>query len=621
MFSKRQGSNQELDTKSTLLEKPEVDEQVKVDIVGEEIDPSKLYYTLTENPPVPLTVAVAFQHILMSLASCLATAFIISDVICAELDSPIRNRLFSTTLFMAGISTILQTYLGVRLPVFQGPSSSFIVPLLALRADKAWACDRVTADNTTYSLMAEDNSTMAITKFSQSEKLQMLSGSLMVASLAEVIVGCTGMVGPLLRLIGPMTVAPTISLIGISLYKVTIIYARSQWAIALAGTILVLVFALYLPHITVPIPTRSRGKRGVLRLPLFQLLPILLSILIMWAVCGILTVTGVLTNDSDDIEFLARTDAKSNIFDMTPWFLAPYPGQFGIPKFHTAVFIGFLAAITASMVESVGDYFACSKSADVPPPPNHAVTRGIFMEGICSVLSGALGAGHATTSYSGNVAAINLTKTASRIVMLFAGIILVIISVVGKFAAVFAMIPNPALAGSLVVGFGMLISLGISALKYVDLSSSRNLLILGVSMMVGIMMSEWVGKYPDFVTSGNIELDSTIKVIFGTPMFLGGITACLLDNTVRGTEEERGLVAWRQSHMSSKSNAQTSNKSEKIKAKDSNDLTEADVYEWNCIPALYSCMPCLSKLPFMPPLRAKETIFKEEASGEKSSSV
>ncbi|XP_041369605.1 solute carrier family 23 member 2-like [Gigantopelta aegis] len=277
MFSKRQGSSQELDTKSTLLEKPEVDEQVKVEIVSEEIDPSKLYYTLTKNPPVPLTVAVAFQHILTNLGSCLAMTFVISDVICAELDSPIRNRLFSTTLFMAGISTILQTYLGVRLPVFQGPSSSFIVPLLALRADKAWACDRVTADNTTYSMMPEDNSTMAITKFSQSEKLQMLSGSIMVASLAEVIVGCTGMVGPLLRLIGAMTVAPTISLIGISLYKVTIIYARSQWAIALAGTILVLVFALYLPHITVPVPCLScgsNGKRGVLRLPLFQLLPV-----------------------------------------------------------------------------------------------------------------------------------------------------------------------------------------------------------------------------------------------------------------------------------------------------------------------------------------------------------
>ena len=81
-----------------------------------------------------------------------------------------------------------------------------------------------------------------------------------------------------------------------------------------------------------------------------------------------------------------------------------------MPKFNTAVFIGFCAAVLASMIESVGDYFTCSKAANVPTPPDHAVARGLFMEGMCSFLSGAIGAGHATTSYSGNVAAINVTK-------------------------------------------------------------------------------------------------------------------------------------------------------------------------------------------------------------------
>ena len=88
--------------------------------------------------------------------------------------------------------------------------------------------------------------------------------------------------------------------------------------------------------------------------------------------------------------------------------------------------------------------------------------------------------------------------------MLFAGIILIIISIVGKFAAVFAMIPNPALAGSLVVSFGILIPLGISALRHTDMTSSRNLLILGVSMMIGIMMAEWIDRYPDFINSGEL---------------------------------------------------------------------------------------------------------------------
>ena len=61
MYSKRQGSNQELDTKSSLLEKPDVDDEKRVDIVVETTDHNKLYYTLTKNPPIPLTVAVAVQ--------------------------------------------------------------------------------------------------------------------------------------------------------------------------------------------------------------------------------------------------------------------------------------------------------------------------------------------------------------------------------------------------------------------------------------------------------------------------------------------------------------------------------------------------------------------------------
>ena len=31
-----------------------------------------------------------------------------------------------------------------RLPVFQGPSASFVVPLLAIQAESAWVCDDIT---------------------------------------------------------------------------------------------------------------------------------------------------------------------------------------------------------------------------------------------------------------------------------------------------------------------------------------------------------------------------------------------------------------------------------------------------------------------------------------------
>ena len=36
-----------------------------------------------------------------------------------------------------------------------------------------------------------------------------------------------------------------------------------------------------------------------------------------------------------------------------------------------------MAGILASMVESVGDYYACAKIAGAPPPPKHAINRGM----------------------------------------------------------------------------------------------------------------------------------------------------------------------------------------------------------------------------------------------------
>ena len=59
---------------------------------------------------------------------------------------------------------------------------------------------------------------------------------------------------------------------------------------------------------------------------LFQ---ILISILLNWLLCGILTSAGVFTNDPKNIEYKARTDARSDVIYTSPWFTFPYPGLLG----------------------------------------------------------------------------------------------------------------------------------------------------------------------------------------------------------------------------------------------------------------------------------------------------
>ena len=87
-----------------------------------------------------------------------------------------------------------------------------------------------------------------------------------------------------------------------------------------------------------------------------------------------------------------------------------FPGQFGAFQFSFSALVGCLLATILSILDSVGDYFACAKACSVPPPPRHAVNRGLTIEGLCTFLAGCVGCGHATTTYAGNIGAIGLTK-------------------------------------------------------------------------------------------------------------------------------------------------------------------------------------------------------------------
>ena len=81
-----------------------------------------------------------------------------------------------------------------------------------------------------------------------------------------------------------------------------------------------------------------------------------------------------------------------------------------MPTVSAAGVFGMLAGVLASIIESVGDYYACARLSGAPPPPRHAICRGIGMEGIGCLLTGALGTGNGTTSYSENIGAIGITK-------------------------------------------------------------------------------------------------------------------------------------------------------------------------------------------------------------------
>lgn len=244
-------------------------------------------------------------------------------------------------------------------------------------------------------------------------------------------------------------------------------------------------------------------------------------------------------------------------------------------------------------VESISYYPTVSQMCGAPPPPLHAINRGIGIEGLGTILAGLWGSGNGTNTFGENVGAIGVTKVrwmkkklgcshkqgsslisecvspmniplvfllllhsfsthsgswftlfglffylqfqiGSRRVIQWAALIMILQGVIGKFGAVFIMVPDPVVGGLFCVMFGMITAFGLSALQYVDLRSSRNLYIIGISLFFPLVLCQWMQQHPGVINTGLAELDSTLSVLLSTTILVGGCLGCLLDNLIPG---------------------------------------------------------------------------------------
>ncbi|NNF07229.1 MAG: xanthine permease, partial [Candidatus Eisenbacteria bacterium] len=177
-----------------------------------------------------------------------------------------------------------------------------------------------------------------------------------------------------------------------------------------------------------------------------------------------------------------------------------------------------------------------------PVPTSKTVNRGIGMEGIGCLIAGVFGTGNGTTSYSENIGAIGLTRVGSRKVVQVGAILMMVLAVFGKFGALFTTIPQPIVGGMYCAMFGMIAAVGLSNLQFVDLNSARNLFILGFALFMGLSLPEYIAANP--VAFEPAWLASVINTLGSTGMGVGAVIALVLDNTIPGTPEERGLTAW-----------------------------------------------------------------------------
>ncbi|XP_074601937.1 solute carrier family 23 member 2 isoform X2 [Brevipalpus obovatus] len=423
---------------------------------------------------------------------------------------------------------------GIRLPIVQGIAFYFLTPVLTMFEGIGEECPKLLDNSSITEFLESPEYQLAWTT-----RMRIVQGALFMGAILEIIIGLSGIVGIMMRYFTPLTIGPLVIQLGITLGPVANKKASENILVCTLTILLIIIFSQYLSgiYIPIPVPRRTAGQKRYKKVYAFKMFGILLSIFLMWIFSYIATIFDW---------FPAKDPGRSDAIDPkllrnSNWFRIPYPFQWGLP---IVTFNGFLSMATAqitSVVDSLGDYLACSTITQSPKPPIPVINRAIFSEALGCLAGSIWGAGAGLTSFSSNIAAISVTRAGSiRVIQAFS-ILMMILSVCGKVSGFFVLIPSPILAGVFIVMIGIMTAVGFSLLKDIDMTSPRNLFILGVSLMCGASLPDYFKDVNNPTITGNSLFDSTLKTILNSGSLVSGLIGFILDNTIPGSLAERGL--------------------------------------------------------------------------------
>jgi uracil-xanthine permease len=455
---------------------------------------NKLVYGIHDKPPFPVMILAGAQHVLTLFGATTLVPLIFGPAM--GMDTAQIGFFISCVYLAMGVATLLQanTTTGSGLPIVQGSSFSFIPPIMTVIA----------------AYKTVEGASPALT-------MQYICGGLIVGGLLMSVIGYSGIVGHIRKLISPVVIGPTIMAIGFSLAKVAIEFnAAKFWPVSLLVVGCVFVFSLV---------TKNRY---------LNIFSILASISLAYLVCLVLTKTGAVGPTHPAAINLDGVAAA-------PWFRFTGILPWGAPKFSLLAVGAMLAGFFAVMIESIGDYHSCSYAAGLPDPEPKTISRGIGAEGLNCTLAGIFGA-VGTTSYTENIGLIGLTKVASLWVVRTGAVLLILMSMIGKLGALVATVPSPVIGGAYIALFGIIGALGIQILMRADMGSQRNVMIVGFAFLMAMGLPGWIETQQSAFFAWGI-LGQMLWAILKTPMAVAGLCAGFWDNLIPGTPEERGLKA------------------------------------------------------------------------------
>ncbi|TNE75204.1 MAG: uracil-xanthine permease [Gammaproteobacteria bacterium] len=338
----------------------------------------------------------------------------------------------NVALFTAGIGTLIfHIVTGGQIPIFLASSFAFIAPVIASKG-----------------------------KFGMEETL----GGLMAAGILYILLsGLIRLRGNafIRNLLPPVVIGPVIMSIGLGLAPVAVHMASGRTGDGAAELVpydTAILIAMASLATTIIASVWAKG--------IFRLIPIMFGVIVGYVL-----------------------SAFAGIVDLTPikeaaWLAVP---NFVAPEFSWGAILFMIPVAIAPAIEHIGDILAIGNITRKNYLDKPGLHRTLLGDGLATSAAAAFG-GPPNTTYSEVTGAVMLTKNFNPRIMWWAAVVAIVLAFVGKFGAALQTIPVPVMGGILCLLFGSIAVVGLNTLirHQVDLAESRNLVIVGVTLVFGI---------------------------------------------------------------------------------------------------------------------------------------
>ena len=344
----------------------------------------------------------------------------------------------STTLLFAGLGTLLFHLLTkMKVPAFLGSSFAFIGGYLS-----------IVEMGKSYDLTASQSLPYACIGVACAGFLYFVLAGLFKAFGAKKV----------MKFFPPVVTGPIIICIGLILSGSAIGNCQSNWWIALAAIVSIIICNIW-----------GRG--------MIKIVPILIGVLVSYvlAACfGLVDFSAV--KDAAWIGLPIYKDSTAiAIADTRNW------------EMLTTAIITIMPIALATMIEHIGDMCAISSTTGKNYLQDPGLHRTLMGDGLATAIASLFGA-PANTTYGENTGVLDLTKVYDPRVIRIAAIFAILFSFCPKFAAVVSAMPAATIGGVSLILYGMISAVGVRNVveNNVDFSSSRNVIIAAIILVLGI---------------------------------------------------------------------------------------------------------------------------------------